>query len=165
MVFHIRRASAADAGEIVAVLLGIASERIYSAIERPWSVEEQRSYMHSLSAREACHLAVTASGEVIGYQSFDLYSPMLSSMAHVGELGTFLIPGWRRRGVGQALFRETLTFARLSGYRKMVVQVRASNTSAQSFYAHLGFSACGCLHRQVVIDDQEDDEVIMEFFL
>jgi L-amino acid N-acyltransferase YncA len=163
--FGIRRASAEDAAGIVAVLQRVAAERVHSAIERPWTLEEQRRYLRSLSAREACHVAVTTLGEVVGYQSLDLYSSLLNSMAHVAQLGTFLIPEWRRRGVGHALFRETRSFAQSSGYRKMVIQVRASNTTAQSFYAHLGFVECGRLRRQVVIDGREDDEIIMEMFL
>jgi L-amino acid N-acyltransferase YncA len=164
-VFSIRRASAQDAAGIVAVLQAVVSERVHSAIEQPWTVERQSRYMTSLSAREAFHVAVAVSGEVVGYQSLDLYSPLLGSMAHVGQLGTFLVPGWRRRGVGQALFQGTSSFARSSGYRKIVIQVRASNTSAQSFYQHLGFIGCGRLSRQVVIDGQEEDEIIMECFL
>jgi L-amino acid N-acyltransferase YncA len=162
--FSIRKASAQDAAGIVAVLEGIATERVYSAIDRPWTVEEQRRYLNSLSAREAFHVAVAASGKIIGYQSLDLYCPLLGSMAHVGQLGTFLTPEWRRRGVGHALFQMTRSFALSSGYRKIVIQVRASNTSAQSFYLHLGFVPCGRLSRQVVIDGQEDDEIIMELF-
>jgi len=86
-------------------------------------------------------------------------------MAHVGELGTWLRPEWRRRGIGRALFRETAAFARSNGYRKFVIQVRASNTGGRSFYAGLGFRECGRLGHQVVIDGREDDEIIMEFFL
>ena len=160
--FHIRKAVADDAPGIVAVLEGIAAERIHSAIERAWTVEGQRRYLESLSAREAFHVAIDESGKVVGCQSLDLYAPVLSSMAHVGQLGTFLMPEWRRRGVGHALFQETLSFARSSGYRKFVIQVRASNTSARSFYRHLGFVECGRLSRQVVIDGLEDDEILME---
>jgi len=143
----------------------VAAERVHSAIERPWTLEEQRRYLRSLSAREACHVAVTASAQVVGYQSLDLYSSLLTSMAHVAQLGTFLMPEWRRRRVGHALFQETRSFARSSGYRKIVIQVRASNTTAQAFYTHLGFAECGRLRRQVVIDGREDDEIIMEMFL
>jgi L-amino acid N-acyltransferase YncA len=163
--FSVRRAAPDDAGGIVAVLRGITSERIYSAIERPWSVGQQRRYLESLSAREVFHVAVAESGEIVGYQSLDLYSTLLSSMAHVGQLGTFLLPEWRRRGVGRALFKETCSFARSSGYRKFVIQVRASNSAARSFYLRLAFVECGRLSRQVVIDDHEDDEIIMEFHI
>lgn len=163
--FSIRSASPQDAAGIVAVLEGIAAERVYSAIDRPWSVEQQRHYLESLSSREAFHVAVAASGEVVGYQSLDLYSRLLGSMAHVGQLGTFIAPEWRRRGAGQALFQKSVSFAGSSGYRKIVIQVRALNISARSFYQHLGFVQCGRLSRQVVIEGQEDDEIIMELFL
>jgi L-amino acid N-acyltransferase YncA len=163
--FRIRRASAQDADGIVTVLQQIVSERVHSAIEQPWSTNEQRAYLESLSAREAFHVAVDRSARVIGFQSLDLWSPHLVSTAHVGQLGTFLLTDWRRRGVGHALFRATQAFARSSGYRKLLIQVRMTNTAAQAFYQQLGFSQCGRLTRQVVINGEEDDEILMEFFL
>jgi ribosomal protein S18 acetylase RimI-like enzyme len=161
----IRRATAADAEAIVAILEGIASERIYTAINRPWSADEQRQYLVSLSAREAIHVAEPRGKAIIGYQTLELWAPTLDSMAHVGQIGTFLGPEWRRRGIGEALFQSTLDFARKCDYLKFVIQVRSSNVSAQAFYQRLGFRECGRLTRQVRIGEQEDDEIIMEFFL
>jgi ribosomal protein S18 acetylase RimI-like enzyme len=86
-------------------------------------------------------------------------------MSHVRQIGTFLLPAWRRHGVGHALFRFTQAFARDADYSKFVIQVRASNSSAQAFYKSLGFRECGRFSRQVRIDDQEDDEIMMEYFL
>lgn len=163
--FQIRRASPDDAGGITAVLEAVTRERVYSAIERPWTAEEQRRYLASLSPREAFHVAIAGTGDVVGYQSLDLYSTILPSMAHVGALGTFLLPGWRRHGVGQALFDATMQFAALAGYRKFVIQVRASNLAARAFYTQLGFVECGRLRAQVIVDGTEDDEVVLEFFL
>jgi L-amino acid N-acyltransferase YncA len=161
---EIRRASPDDADGIARVLQTIVAQRVYSAIDRAWPADEQRRYLGSLSAREAFHVAVGL-GEVVGYQSLDLYSPILPSMAHVGQLGTFLLPEWRRRGVGQALFAATRTFAEAADYRKLVVQVRASNTAACHFYRRLGFRECGRLGAQVIVDGKEDDEILMECFL
>jgi ribosomal protein S18 acetylase RimI-like enzyme len=161
----IRRATPADAPAIVGVLQTIAAERVHSAIDVPWSVEEERRYLNSLSAREAIHVAVTELGEIVGLQSLDLWTPTLTSVAHVAQLGTFLLLEWRRRGVGKALFCVTEKFARDAGYSKIVIQVRASNEPAQKFYRRLGFRACGRLKRQVRIDGLEDDEILMEFFL
>lgn len=159
----IRRASPEDAAGIAAVIEVIAAERIHSAIDRAWSVEEERRYLQSLSPREAIHVAVDDVQGIVGLQVLDLWSPVLNSMAHVGQLGTFLLPDWRGRGVGRQLWRATLAFARDAGYRKLVIQVRGSNKLAQAFYRQLGFRECGRLARQVVIDGVEDDEVIMEF--
>ena len=143
----------------------IASERIHSAIDRAWTVEEERRYIESLSPRETIHVAVDDGHGIVGLQVLDRWSPVLGSMAHVGQVGTFLLPAWRGRGVGDQLWRATSAFAREAGYRKLVIQVRGSNTRAQAFYRNLGFRDCGRLARQVVIDGVEDDEVLMELQL
>jgi ribosomal protein S18 acetylase RimI-like enzyme len=119
----------------------------------------------SLSPREAFHVAETDEGTVLGYQSLELYSPILHSMAHVAQLGTFLRPDARRRGVGRALFHASVKFAGERGFSKIVIQVRSSNSGAQAFYTQRGFRECGRLSRQVRNPDYEDDEIIMEFFL
>jgi len=154
-----------DATGIVAVIQTIAAERIHSAIDQAWTIEQESRYLESLSPREAFHVAVDAARGVVGFQSLDLWSPLLSSMAHVGQVGTFLLPAWRALGVGRRLWNATESFARNAGYRKLVIQVRASNTGAQAFYGRLGFQQCGRLTRQVMIDGFEDDEVLMEFLL
>jgi RimJ/RimL family protein N-acetyltransferase len=163
-LFRIHRATVDDGDGVAAVLRSVVAERVHSAIDQAWTADQQRSYLESLSNREAFHVAIDTSGTIVGYQSLDLYSPVLPSMAHVGQLGTFLLPAWRGQGVGRALFSATMPFAATVGYRKLVVQVRASNASAQAFYKRLGFVECGRLRAQVTIDGREDDEVIMEFF-
>jgi ribosomal protein S18 acetylase RimI-like enzyme len=163
--FTIRRAGVADSEGILSVLKVVAAERIYSAIDRPWALDQERIYLRSLSPREATHVAVSGSGEIIGFQNLDLWAAVVQSMSHVGQIGTFLLPEWRRRGAGHALFRVTQSFARDAGYSKFVIQVRASNSSAEAFYKSLGFCECGRFSRQVRIDGQEDDEIMMEYFL
>lgn len=130
----IRQAVAADAAGIVAVIQVVAAERIHSAIDRVWTVEEERHYLESLSAREVIHVAVDDAQNIVGVQILDRWSSILHSMSHVGQVGTFLLPAWRRRGVGRQLWSLTVGFARNAGYRKFVIQVRGSNTAAQAFY-------------------------------
>jgi ribosomal protein S18 acetylase RimI-like enzyme len=154
-----------DVAGIAAVLQMVAAERTHSAIDRAWTVEEERSYLESLSTREALQVAIDKSGGVVGVQCLDRWAPQMNSMAHVGQVGTFLLPEWRGRGVGRQLWNATESFARAAGYRKLVIQVRASNTAAQTFYRRLGFCECGRLARQVIVDGVEDDEVLMEHFL
>ena len=112
---QIRRASPVDASGIVAVLEAVAAERIHSAIDQVWSVEQEARYLASLSHREALHVAVDAAAGIVGVQSLDRWSSVLSSMAHVGQIGTFLLPAWRGRGVGRQLWRATEAFAREVG--------------------------------------------------
>lgn len=143
----------------------VAQQRVHSAIDRPFTIEQERRYLQSLSPREAIFVAVSGSGRIVGFQSLDLWAASIDSMRHVGQLGTFLLTDWRRRGIGLALFLTTQSFARSAGYMKFVIQVRASNLAAQVFYRRLGFRECGRLTRQVRIDGQEDDEILMELFL
>ena len=120
--------------------------------------------MESLSTREAIHVAVDDRGAIVGLQILDRWSA-LESMSHVAQLGTFLLPAWRRKGVGRRLADVTLAFARGAGYLKIVIYVRGSNQDAQAFYQQLGFTPCGRLSRQVIIDGVADDEVMMELHL
>jgi ribosomal protein S18 acetylase RimI-like enzyme len=161
---QVRRAESPDAPGIVNVLEAVAAERIHSAIDRAWTVEQETRYLQSLSPREVVHVAIDAAAGIVGVQTLDLWSPLLPSMAHVGQIGTFLLPGWRGLGIGRQLWSATETFAVGARYRKMAIHVRGSNTAAQAFYRTLGFHECGRLTRQVVIDGVEDDEVLMEYF-
>jgi len=77
---RIRRAFPADASDIAGVLAVIAAERIHSAIDQVWTVEEKRRYLESLSSPEAVHVAVDDVQGVIGLQILDLWSPLLKSM-------------------------------------------------------------------------------------
>lgn len=161
----VRRAVPEDAPGIVAVLAVVVDERVHSAIDRVWSVEQERRYLESLSAREAIHVAVDSADRIVGLQTLDRWSSVLDSMAHVGQVGTFLLPAWRGRGVGRELWTATAALARDARYQKLVIQVRGANVRAQSFYRRLGFAECGRLSRQVLVDGTHDDEILMELFL
>jgi L-amino acid N-acyltransferase YncA len=161
---HIRRATPDDAEAISAIWEVICAERVYTAINRPFSPEQERAYIASLSEREGVFVA-EVEGRIVGFQSLDLWVRYTDSFDHVGTLGTFVLLEWCGRGIGRQLARYTLDFARSHGYEKLVVFVRAGNRHAQAFYRSLGFTPCGVLTRQVRIDGQYEDEIFMEMFL
>lgn len=160
----VRRATLRDAEAISAIWEVICTERVYTAVNRPFTPQQEREYLASLSDREGIFVA-EVDGSIVGFQSLDRWARYTDSFDHVGTLGTFVLPQWRRRGVGRRLAEYTLAFARAHGYEKLVVYVRASNTGALAFYQRLGFRPCGVLTRQVRIDGQYDDEVFLELFL
>lgn len=164
-VFSVRRAVPADAQSMVLLLQEIAAERMFTAITEPWSAAQQENHISGLSPRELIQVAEGQEGNVIGYQVLELWAPSLASMAHVGQIGTFVGADWRSCGVGRRLFRLTHDFAAAHGYSKFVIQVRSGNNAAQSFYKQLGFEQCGRLKRQVRVNGVEEDEILMELFL
>lgn len=164
MSITIHRATPEHAPAISAIWEVICAERVYSAVSRPFTPEQEREYIASLSEREGVFVA-QADGEVIGFQTLDRWADYTDSFDHVCVLGTFVLPEWRGRGIGRRLSEHTLAFARAHGYEKCVIYVRGSNTDAQTFYRSLGFVPKGVLERQVKIDGQYDDEVFMELFL
>ena len=156
---------AADARAIASVMAAVVAERVYSAVDVAWTPDEQRQFLENLNPREAVHVAEDDASSIVGLQILERWSAVLPSMAHVGQIGTFVLPGWRGRGTGRRLWDTTLAFAGHAGYRKFVIQVRASNLPAQAFYRSLAFEPCGRLTRQVVIDGLDDDEILMERFV
>jgi L-amino acid N-acyltransferase YncA len=164
MSLMIRRATLDDAAGISAIWEAIVAEKIYSAVDRAFTPDEQREYLNALSPREACFVAADE-GCIVGFQSLDRWSTFLTSTLHVGQLGTFVLKEYRGTGVGPQLAAATFNFARAHAYEKLVVFIRASNSGARAFYKSLGFRECGRLSRQVEIDGTYDDEVLMEFAL
>jgi ribosomal protein S18 acetylase RimI-like enzyme len=164
MHIAIHRATSDDAEAISAIWEVVCAERVYTAVNRPFTLQQERDYIASLSERETIFLA-QVHGHVIGFQSLDLWARYTDSFDHVGVMGTIILPGWRRQGVGRRLAEYTLDFARATGYEKIVIYVRAGNAGAQAFYRSLGFVPKGILARQIKIDGQYEDEVFMELFL
>jgi ribosomal protein S18 acetylase RimI-like enzyme len=160
----IRRATPDDAEAISAVWEAVCAERIYTAVNRPFTPQQERDFIASLSDREGTFVA-EVDGHIVGFQSLDLWAKYTDSFDHVGVMGSIISPQWRREGIGQRLAEHTLDFARANGYEKIVIYVRAGNTGAQAFYRNLGFVQKGVLARQVKIDGQYEDEVFMELFL
>ncbi len=161
---HIRRATPDDAEAISAIWEVICAERVYTAVNRPFSPEQEREYIAGLSEREGIFVA-EVEGRIVGFQSLERWVRYTDSFDHVGTLGTFVLPEWRGKGIARQLARHTLDFARAHGYEKLVIFVRAGNGRARAFYESLGFTPCGVLTRQVRIDGRYEDEVFMEMFL
>ena len=164
MQITISRATPGDARAISAVWEIVCAERVYTAVNRPFTPQQEQDYIASLSDREGIFLA-EVDGRAVGFQSLDLWAKYTDSFDHVGVMGTIILPEWRRKGVGRRLAEHTLDFARANGYEKIVIYVRAGNAGARAFYRGLGFVPKGVLARQVKMDGRYEDEVFMELFL
>jgi RimJ/RimL family protein N-acetyltransferase len=157
----IRQATVEDAAGVAAVMNQVIGEGQFTLFDRPFSVDDERSFLASLGARSAVFVAQDDDG-IVGVQSLDLYSSLATSMSHVATLGTWLSPQARGRGIGRRLAAESLRFAELCGYRKIVIQVLGGNERALRFYTTLGFTRVGIMREHVVLNGAFHDEVLME---
>lgn len=164
MEISIRKATVQDAEKISNIWTVICSERIYSAVNEPFTPQQEQKYISSLSNREGIFVA-EIEGQIIGFQSLNKWAEYSDSFDHVGVMGTFIIPEWRMKGIGVQLARETFKFARISKYEKIVIYIRLLNEGAIKFYKNLGFIEKGILSRQVKIDNKYEDEIFLELFL
>ena len=164
MQINIRKATVNDAKVISAIWKIICKERIYTAVNRPFTPEQVRSHIQSLSDREGTFIAIV-NDLIVGFQSLDLWAKYTDSFDHVGAIGTFILPKWRGKKISSQLADYTFEFARKNGYEKLIIYVRSGNKNAQAFYKNLGFDPKGVLTRQVKIDGKYEDEIFMELYL
>jgi ribosomal protein S18 acetylase RimI-like enzyme len=80
--------------------------------------------------------------------------------AHVGSLWSmYVLPEFRRQGVGSALLDSALSHARqLSVVRQIILTVTANNLAASSLYKSRGFERFGFERNALFIDSTYFDE-------
>ncbi|MFX1324048.1 MAG: GNAT family N-acetyltransferase, partial [Promethearchaeota archaeon] len=98
----IRKATTTDAERISYIWEIICAERIYSAVSIPFTTRQEKEYIASLAEREATFVAEVGE-EIIGFQSLDLWSDVIESFKHVCQIGTFVLPDFRGKGIGYKL--------------------------------------------------------------
>ena len=108
----------------------VAAERTSIGSEPPVDIE-QRTAQFAASIAES--IVADADGQIIG-------------MIHVavsrhgfGEIGMLVDREWRGRGVGSALLRAAIGWARDHGLHKLSLEVFAHNAAAIALYRKVGF--------------------------
>jgi GNAT superfamily N-acetyltransferase len=164
----IRQATVRDAQGVVDVINSVIQEGGLTALYPTLTVEQEERFIRGLGPRSAMFVAESDSGtggSILGLQTVEPFAPYTRAMDHVAVIGTYVRRDYRRQGVGQLLFDRTLALARERGYEKIVLYVRAGNTSAIAFYREMGFVPKLVLERQIKIEGEYDDEVLMELFI
>lgn len=107
-------------------VLQLPGVRIYA---ENWGMPTDVGLVAQVDGRDAgaCWLRLLPVGA--GLASVDAETP---------QLGIALMPGYRQKGYGQSLMRETLKAAALAGYRQVSLTVHPANP-AQHMYERCGF--------------------------
>jgi ribosomal-protein-alanine N-acetyltransferase len=152
VVFAIRRADADDLAEILAL------ERVNEGAPH-WS-EAMWSDLLTGSGNgpvQRVVLAARMEGELAGFL-------VAGAVAEIAELDSVVVAEVRRGcGIGKALCRSGMAWARENGARSMELEVRESNVAAISLYVSLGFVEQG--RRAGYYRDPDEGAVLMEVAL
>ena len=138
----VRRATAADADAVVAMLVEVAGEGRWIATEAPVDVEQRRRRLvEDIEREDAIVLVAEAGGQPVGELGLHL------ARYGVADLGMAVAAGWRGRGIGSALLAEAIDRARAAGAHKVALQVWPHNSAAIALYERFGFQREGYLTR------------------
>jgi L-amino acid N-acyltransferase YncA len=157
----IRHAIVSDAAAIAGILNAIIAAGDYTALDTPFSIEDERAFIERFPSRGIFHVAVDGS-RIVGFQTVEPFASYTHAFDHVGVIGTFVDLALRRRGIASRLFTATFAGAPAKGYEKFVAFVRADNPVALQAYLRHGFKVIGTARRQAKIRGRYIDEVMIE---
>lgn len=108
----------------------------HAAFDPPWQMGGEELRRAEESAAWST-IAVSASGEVVGYQMSTLYF----DGAHLARLA--VLPHTRSRGIGRLLTASMLHYFWRRGVYGITVNTQESNLASQRLYARLAFERTG----------------------
>ena len=153
-----------DADGIARILNAIITAGVYTALDTPVTVDEERAFIERFPARGIFHVAVDGD-RVVGFQNVEPFASYTHAFDHVGVIGTYVDLAARRRGIATRLFDATYAAARAKGYEKLFAFVRADNPNALQAYTQQRFAVIGTARRHARINGRYIDEVMIERML
>ena len=137
----VRQADVSDLPAIFDLYEATAAEGRYIGaelpIDRPSRMERWTS---NLALAKAVMFVAEAGEDIVGSASLEQRGPL--------DLGMMVANEWRRRGVGRALLKACIDWARESGAYKITLQVWPHNEGAIALYEKFGFEREGYLRKQ-----------------
>ena len=160
----LRKAEKADAANILAYLNQVGGESdnlLFGKDEMQLPVEAEEEFIQSTNACKTSVLLVgLVENEIACVGSISASSR--ERIAHLGEVAVSVAKKYWRLGIGEALMKELIAFARQTGKLKtLYLGVRDGNDGAIALYHKLGFVEYGRFPGFVCINGQFEDELLL----
>jgi L-amino acid N-acyltransferase YncA len=128
----VRKATPQDRDAIAAILNEVIAIGGSTAYEEPLEPAYFDRFITPEDIRTFLHVA-EADGVVVGFQW------MNPDETGMGIIATFAQPGTAQRGIGSALFKQTLRCCLEAGYTLLDATIRADNSGGLAYYSKMGF--------------------------
>ena len=131
----------------------------------PYTPEEEKHYLENMGDREVVFVAFI-DDEFAGFAGMAPRYPYSDKLQHCGEGGTWVMPDFRGRGIGKALWVEgVFPWCRQVGLSRLGATVMAHNLGSITFYEKLGFHINGYHRKMVRWNEKYLDSVEIELNL
>lgn len=144
MSIEIKKPSAEDAAAMLDYLKQIGRETdnlTFGGEGLPLTAEEEAACIaRAANSPDEWMMVAKEAGRIIGDISL---TRLPRRMQHRGDLGMAVLREYWNRGVGTALLREAIRFAKENGFTCLDLQVRCDNLAAIHLYEKFGFQKIG----------------------
>ena len=157
----LRPARPDDAGAIIAAVRSSAQARSYVLMEiYGKDAASQRAYIEHLDRGHNLFLVATAHGQIVGILAL-LDSLLCSTAEPALAVGLHIVRDWRGRGIGSAMLRYAVRWARERGYGRLEADIFTSNERSLHLFSKAGFKEDACRRRSFQVGVQQISEVIL----
>jgi ribosomal-protein-alanine N-acetyltransferase len=118
----------------------------------PWSRE---AFQSELMQTYTVYLVAREGTKVVAHGGMHV----IWEDAHVTNIA--VLPEYRGRGLGERMMHELIARAAVRGARRMTLEVRATNVTAQNLYRKLGFITAPGAVRKGYYTDTGEDAIVM----
>lgn len=170
--WSVRAAHPDDAASIIALISAVIAEPVNNLLSEPgefiMTEEQERVFLAEQTIRPnwAAFVAVTDERpvHVVGLLTAD--GKQRRAIRHCASVGLSVARDWRRQGIGEALMRCVVEWARESGVvTRLELEVLTRNESAIRLYERVGFQREGLRRHALLRHGEYLDELTMALLL
>jgi RimJ/RimL family protein N-acetyltransferase len=157
----LRPARPDDAAAIISAVRSSSPERSYVLMEiYGKDVAAQRANIERLDRAHNLFLVATADDQIVGILA--LLDSLLCATPEPGlSVGVHIVREWRGRGIGSAMLRYAVRWAKDHDYRRLEADIFTTNERSLHLFNKSGFREEACRRRSVQVGVQRINEVIL----
>lgn len=161
--YHLREIHEMDAAALLDLFRSMEDDSpfvLLDAGERTTSISEQREEIRSILAQDNQMMWVIENGpELVAW--LGAWGERYRRVRHSVLIGVGVRKGYRRKGLGAALFTQLEKWARKHGISRLELVVAVENVPAIALYEKMGFEIEGVKRKSYRIGTERVDEYLM----